>query len=387
MINQKSNCHNVEQRWLFFADTPLQMYNAALISSKLVKQGNHASLLVYDQFAQASELAEIYEKTSVFDEIEVVANCVIHEYRQQLIWQIKSRFGKKILAIKEILNTPYDHLAIACPSPETFEVFQRLRARNKKLRVSFYEDGTGSYNGAVFKTVYSFDKPPLIDENEPPRIHQIRAFVNKLHLKSFLYQPERLFLKNPKLLAPGINIPTSKIDPEQSFLGTLEAAFASEPLNLPPGKNIIVLDTARYQEPNPETNAIDSLLEQIVNLGASPFLRKHPRSVTSSRCAKDCQDLSGGFWELFCRKESATLSDALLMSIGSTAQLSPIIESGAKPYLMFLYKLAFSEADPLFKTYEYTVRIAQDCYDTDSDRILVPRTCKEAEEQIKDFIS
>ena len=387
MINQKSNCHNVEQRWLFFADTPLQMYNAALISSKLVKQGNHASLLVYDQFAQASELAEIYEKTGVFDEIEVVANCVIHEYRQQLIWQIKSRFGKKILAIKEILNTPYDHLAIACPSPETFEVFQRLRARNKKLRVSFYEDGTGSYNGAVFKTVYSFDKPPLIDENEPPRIHQIREIVNKLHLKSFLYRPERLFLKNPSLLAPEIDISTCQISPEQNFLDKLEAALATEPLSLPPAKNIIVLDTARYQEPNPETEAIDHLLEQIIELEINLFLRKHPRSVSESIYAKYCQDLSGGFWELFCQKEAATLSGALLISIGSTAQLSPIIEGNAKPYLMFLYKLAFSETNPLFKTYEYTVHIAQNCYGADSYRILVPRSPEEAKDQIRAFIS
>ena len=59
-------------RWLFFADTPLQMYNAALTASALIEQGDHASLLVYDQFAQASDLAIVYEKIGVFDEIEVV---------------------------------------------------------------------------------------------------------------------------------------------------------------------------------------------------------------------------------------------------------------------------------------------------------------------------
>ena len=337
-------------RWLFFADTPLQMYNAALTASALIEQGDHASLLVYDQFAQASDLAIVYEKIGVFDEIEVVPHHLIHEYRQQLIWQIGSRFGKKNLAIRMILDSSYDHLAIACPTPATFEVFQRLLARNKKLRVSFYEDGTGSYNGAVFKTVYSFDEPPLIDENEPPRIHQLRAIINTLRLKRFLYRPERLFLKNPSLLAPGIDISTCQINPEQNVLDKLEAAFAKEPLSLPPAKNIIVLDTARYQEPNPETEAIDHLLEQIIELEISPFLRKHPRSVTDSVYTNSCQDLSGGFWELFCHKEAAILSDDLLISIGSTAQLSPIIEGNAKPFLMFLYKLAFSETDSLFKT-------------------------------------
>ena len=53
-------------RWLFFADTPLQMYNAALTASALIEQGDHASLLVYDQFAQASNLAIVYEKIGVF---------------------------------------------------------------------------------------------------------------------------------------------------------------------------------------------------------------------------------------------------------------------------------------------------------------------------------
>ncbi len=375
------------ERWLFFADTPLQMYNAALTASALVGQGNHVSLLIYDQFAQASDLAIIYEKTEVFDKIEVVPNHPIHEYRQQLIWQISSCFGKKNLVVKTILDAPYDHLAIACPTPATFEVFQRLLAHNKKLRVSFYEDGTGSYNGAVFKTVYSFDKPPLIDENEPPRIHQLRAIVNTLHLKRFLYRPERLFLKNPGLLAPDINISTCQINPEKNFLDKLEAALAIEPLSLPPTKNIIVLDTVRYQEPNPETDAIDHLLDQVIRLEISPFLRKHPRSVIDSAYTKGCQDLSSGFWELFCQKEAATFSDALLISIGSTAQLSPIIEGNAKPYLMFLYKLAFSETDSLFKTYEYTVHIAQDCYGADSDRILVPRSLKEAKDQIRAFIS
>lgn len=374
------------EHWLFFADTPLQMYNAALVASKLVSQDDHASMLIYDQFTQATELAAVYERTEVFDAIEVVPNRPIHEYRQQLFWQISSHFGKKNLAIETILDSPYDHFAIACPTPATFEVFQRLRARNKKLRVSFYEDGTGSYNGAVFKTVYSFDKPPLIDENEPPRIHQIRAIINALHLKSFLYRPERLFLKNPTLLASGIDIPTQKIEPDQNFLDTLETALTIESLSLPSTKGIIVLDTARYQEPNPETETLDRLLEQAIHLGVSPFLRKHPRSVVDSLYIKDCQDLSGGFWELFCRKEAAKLSTSLLISIGSTAQLSPVIETDMKPYLMFLYKLAFSETDSLFKTYEYTVHVAQDCYGTDADRILVPSSFEEAREQIEEFL-
>ena len=68
----------------------------------------------------------------------------------------------------------------------------------------------------------------------------------------------------------------------KNVLDKLEAAFAKEPLSLPPAKNIIVLDTARYQEPNPETEAIDHLLEQLIELEISPFLRKHPRSVTDS---------------------------------------------------------------------------------------------------------
>ena len=386
MNERKSKHQNVEQRWLFFADTPLQIYNAALIASGLKEQGHRSALLVYDQFTQASDLAGTYEKTGVFEEIEVVPSCPIHEYRQQFMWQIGSRFGKEKLGIKTTLNIPYDHFAIACPTPATFEVFQRLRRCNEKLHVSYYEDGTGSYNGAVFTTAYSFDKPPLVDKDEPPRIHQIRTIINKLHLNSFLYQPEQLFLKNPELLAPGINIPISLIIPDEHFIDTLEAVFSSEALDLPPGKNIIVLDTARYQEPNPETNTIDSMLEQIVNLETSTFLREHPRSMANSPYAKDCQDLSGGFWELFCRKESSILSDALLISIGSTAQLSPIIESGAKPYLMFLYKLAFSETDPLFKSYEYTVRVAQACYGANSDRILVPKSLEEAQEHLRNYL-
>ena len=54
---------------------------------------------------------------------------------------------------------------------------------------------------------------------------------------------------------------------------------------------------------------------------------------------------------------------------------------------MFLYKLAFSETNPLFKTYEYTVQIAQNCYGANSDRILVPRSLEEAKDQIRTFIS
>ena len=72
------------------------MYNAALTASALIEQGVPCLLsLVYDQFAQASDLAIVYEKIGVFDEIEVVPHHPIHEYRQQLIWQIGSRFGEK----------------------------------------------------------------------------------------------------------------------------------------------------------------------------------------------------------------------------------------------------------------------------------------------------
>lgn len=383
-INTNERC--TMKCWLFFADTPLQMYNSALIASDLINEGNSAALCVYNQFSNAEELVSIYKKTNVFDKIEIVEPLPIHEYRQQFLWQIGAYLGIKKLDTRTILNERYDYFALACPTPATFEVLQRLRVRNKELRVSFYEDGTGSYNGEVFKTAYSFDFPPLPDKNEPPRIHTVRKWINALRLKRFLYSPERLYLKNPSLADSDISLPIEPLPTDSAFIAELTAILDNEALSLDQESNIIILDSTRCAEQNQETKCLDRAIEIIVGLDEKPLLRSHPRSIKESAFSSSCTAFDGGFWELFCRRESEALDKALLVSIGSSAQLSPIIEGNSKPYLMFLYKIAFTKDDALFGAYEHTASIALDSYGEDISRIFIPETLEEAKEQIESYL-
>lgn len=371
--------------WLFYADTPLQIYNATLLASSLKQSSVCIDLIVYDQFSEAKKLIESYKKLNIFDAIYLIEKIEAKEVRDYFIWEICACFGRKTIDFSQYISNSYNNFALACPTFATFELLTFLRKYNPSLNVVFYEDGTGSYNGNVFQQIYYFDKPPTKAVNTEWFVRTIRNIIVLPFFKKFQYSPSTLYLKRPELIQFPASIAVKPLLPSAECINQLLSDSSLNSSDIDSANNIIILDTPRISKYGitPETKAIDLAVRIIKKISSNRILfRAHPRSNIAPEWlhTTNCSDCSNGLWELICRTEEIITGESLLVSSSSTAQLSPVIEANKKPYLLFLYKLAFTPDQSGYSLGEAISRMACQAYLSDKNKILIPNSPKELEE-------
>ena len=326
-------------RWLFFADTPLQLYNSYLIASDISKNGEVADVLVYGQFSDAKSLASVYAQTNRFSTIYICEPQSCVDFKDLFLWQLSVCVGKNRLHLQGLPENSYDYYAIACPTPATFDILRTLRKKNPNVKTVFYEDGTGAYNGNIFRQPFYFDKPPDKSLRAVTYVRIIQSLFSIFPNKKILYSPSKLCLKRPELLQYQLTIPCAKIPIDPEAIQSLKRVLPPVNNVLPKKQKIIFLDVPRTARENTGANIIDHMIEIAQQLNTPCLLRTHPRSTFASSYSEKCIDFSTGSWELIC--QTPNIDNAILISVGSSAQLAPFIETGKKPFLVFLHRLVF----------------------------------------------
>lgn len=373
---------------LFFADTPLQLYNSFLLASS-GELGN-ASVLIYSQFNNAETLAEAYDRMHIFEQIIILDPINTKSYIQTFFWQLQATAGWHRLNLSELKNTYFDSFCLACPTPATMEVLRLLKRKNNDLTTYFYEDGTGTYNGNVFKQPFYFERPPAPELKSVNYINAIRKISSLQKKVKYHYKPKTIFVKRPNLMLFNPNIPCKKILIKKNKVNELEALLSS-PMPKLDEVRFLIFDVPRSKTEGFGANAIDAIISRCIKSSSGEnhssktcYLRNHPRSTERSPFASSCIDFSEGLWELTCQNND--LSNCLLISIGSTAQLAPYIESGKQPPLMLLYKIAFQENDQHYQLAEQVLNLIKHAYEKKySDLIYIPTTIEEALKIIDSF--
>lgn len=366
------------EQWLFFADTPLQLYNATLLASSLDPQEAKADLMVYNQFDNSDKLIGAYKSLGIFQEVIECPNQNIEAYRDNFLWSVKTVLGFKKIDFSQRGIRRYDYLALACPTPANFELLVALRKANKRLSVVMYEDGTGSYNGNVFQQPFYFDVPPIATPNEFWYTHCLRSFLSLRPFGRVRYDIEALYVKNPSMMQVAPSIPVKKLEGRPETIKKLAITLMPDMPRIPEEGAVIILDIPRTSKASPEEKAIDQTIEAIVQLGITPLLREHPRSVKKSIWAPKCHDFSQGFWELICQSDP-NIEKCTLIGIASTAQLAPLMEAGKKPSLLFLYEIAHQNGmeEGVYEQAQAMKRLAEKGYGKSKSAIRCPRSADE----------
>lgn len=367
---------------LFFADTPLQLYNSYLLATGALNQFS-SSVIVYKQFSNADSLIHSYENTNVFKDIFSVDQLNVHSYKEQFFWQLSVIGKKTFLNLSELNGISFDYFALACPTPASLETFLHLKRINKNLKTIFYEDGTGTYNGNVFRQPFYFEKPPAPTLKSVSYIDAIRRLSSLNSQFPWRYNPIAIYVKKPQLLSYPPSIPcrsfkislpaTHKLSAKTSFGNYLKIK----------DRSCLFFDIPRSSTEGFGADTIDAVLECCLSKGKTCYLRNHPRSTESSHHSNDCIDFSNGLWELLCQENNFERS--LLISIGSTAQLAPFIEADQKPALLFLYKIAFQKSDNHYRLGEEVHSLAIKAYGCKASNIHAPETIDQAIGIINDF--
>ena len=360
------------ERWLVFADTPLQVSNSLHILYGIASNAK-VDLMIYPQFEGAVELAKRTECQGVFDEVIVLDFEEPKSFLHTNLQMVGEYFGHRKRDFGFLEKRSYERLFIACPTVVSYEVAIALKDINPALEVLFYEDGTGSYSGNVFRgSSYPDDAPRGV-----VNVHWYWRLLKRLSRAFGLdgrYRATAIYVKVPDLVDYDppfqiLQLPTKETPPELQ-----KALFGDADSSMFDGLRVVFLDTPRDAAIDVEAAAaIDACLKESLDMGVPCAIRNHPRSTTSSELAGTCRVVDGGMWEFV----SAYLDDGcILAGLGSSAQLAPKIENGNEQPLLFLHRLAYKEQSLSYKKAEKVLKIARSAYDN-NNLILAPKSYDE----------
>lgn len=371
-------------RWLFVVSTPFQLYYAATIVLEKLDTNDQAELLLTPQFPSAFQLAKQFQEEKIFEAIHI---CPV-EFNTYSLYkiQLKAYFGKSGFCPKSLLNKHFDYYALSMPAYPNSGVYFALRKANKDLKVIFFEDGTGTYTGEIFRNATYLGIIPKGVQRPSKRARIYRAIFGVLPKKLNTYSPAKILVRQPEAIYFQSPFPVEQVTIQEKNLSRIHSCFGT-PSSLPQDIHAIILDPARTtNESINELDYLDSLIGQLASRGVKVALKEHPRTTNPSKQKEYCFQIPNDLWELYCRHNS--LTDKLLIGIGSSAQLTPVLENSEKPPLLFLYKLFIKRNSETYSNYETIVEIAKRMYEQDAEKlILVPRTAEEATTLVSSFIA
>lgn len=366
-------------RWLLFADTPLQVYNSIKLRFGNIPKDDVVDLVVLDQFSAAREYVE---KLRVLNGAFVSCKVIPNGFAASTSMDARKRLLKSYLGVRSnrfqsfLEPVDYTYFGFACPTYMTFEIYSCLREQNMNIRAVLYEDGTGSYNGNIFRRLAYLDALPEGAPANRKEVELLKRLLSLLPKSKTRYSLKEMFVNKPDLLRykPPVN--------SSSMVKTKRASDLSNDvfgpcLPEPIKGSVVVLDVLRVgDETTMGADAIDQLVLAASSRAKKIYFRAHPRSTSVSKYYNLCEDYSGGLWELSCCQ--ITHEDFVLIGMGSSAQLSPYLEAGLMPYLVFLHRMYFEEGSPDYVAREQTMLMASKTYGSNSERIFAPSSLDEA---------
>lgn len=372
------------RRWLFFATTPVQVVNAIAIARQLADEDDVSSwLLVNAIFDDVGEHVGLARRSGAFREVGVV--CLTHPV---------SRLRRRMRTVRICLGpirrdffptwlfeTRFDRFAVASLPVSACEVSGIVSKCNRDVKMVFFEDGSGTYDGNVF-TIGAFDA----FFGEPPHgaVAPAGASALKRRVKGLLYGRRcdldiaQVWVKRPDLLAWESPWPVMRfsLDAVLDVEGACALAPRLEPLGAG-AANIIILEPPRGTSSIVSAGPVDAVMSALGEVGL-PFMRRaHPSSVRIPSLPECATDVSGGSWELICHRNS--LEDAVLVSMGSSSMLSPLVECGKRPHLVFLHRMLPCDTSMNLAQQEKFMSVAARAYgDVARERLHAPETLDEA---------
>ena len=345
-------------------DTAYQLYNAIRI--KMIDYKNDSmDLFVVNQFFQAEVLSERVIKEKIFNNVYILpnGNKEGNYYRRDIDFY-NSKIKEIVLPqrlLQEWTNTKlfFDDYDILF-----FSLFMRthimLRMLNPKAKVYFFDDGTGSYNGAIFPYGFKLHKLSFTLQHG---LHKLDLNVNTIYLN----YPEMATYKDIKI---------AKIKDDFSITPLLKAVFDPENIGseVYKGKKFVYLtepnDTNIYNYLDKENKVIDILDCYTCNT----VIRPHPRlNKTEYENTHIIVDTSQLLWEYLIK--SMCIENIVLISDYSTAQITPKLLFGEEPYLIFLF-LIMGYDKSFTDLWMLDVQKIKSVYKTPS-KIFVPNTIDE----------
>ena len=360
---------------LFYCDTPFQVLNILNMHLHRVLGEDPAmdtsTILIVNQFSSANSIAERIKNEELFDEIILLEK---EKRKDQKNGYLKiagiagdTLFPKKLLkqqtqGIFRFKKNQYD-VIVASFFTHTVGA---LRTLNPTAKFFMVDDGAGSYFGDIIKGSRSEGYLKLL------------KLVNK---GNQVEKPLALYVNCVEACGSEL---TDRILPlpelTEEFLRLAFRVFNIKE-KLPEYRQPIIWLSQASKAPY-FNKTLEQMNHILMKYKDDIIVRLHPREADKPIYQPYATDKEGNMWELQLSRIS--LEDKLLVSIQSTAMLTPKLLFGQEPWLLFGYKLirpAHDSGDVFSKIVSH-LRMAY----TNKERIWVPDTWEEFEECILSFL-
>ena len=341
---------------LFICETPLHVFNSLIVKNLYFSDCNNV-FLINEDFKGAKTIIKKIKKETIDDAL----GFSYHNFKslsvkkRKLLELVNPKRAIDILTEdpKPLSTCNYDIIFFATVTPVVSAVY----SYNKKAKIGYLEDGTGTYRDKLGYFTFSY-------------IRKLTNLLNYRKCKAFY--PDSIYVSNPKLLNTKYECTIKKAnynDLSYELKDKISNIFSYKIDLLYKSENIIFLDQADL---NDEHNLnidfqIKNLIYEISQ--GKAICRKHPRQALEDTSNLQI-DLNMNLWELVCA--NCINSDKVLISRFSTAQLSPKLIYSQEPFLVFTYKLydGFTGKEQEYSIEKF-INIVRNLY-VDDCKIFVP---------------
>lgn len=306
---------------LFLCCTPYHLFNAINLTKQLHKK-DEVDLFIFEHFNNAQLYANKIKASSIFSQIKC-----IKDRPEQRIRILKYSFSKSILFdtlkyYNQVEVKEYDHIYTS-HKWEFFKVYlHKVYKKNKKVRVSYVEDGVETYVTQLDFQLSKIDKIRKTDKLIYDRLQDI-----------YMYQPTTMIYKEKKELLKILPTPTEEV------ILCLEDIFGDVGKEVKKylNKSIIYFDQP-IEELDIGLSRKNTLELLLKNLSQEEFgVKVHPRKNNFNYKDYKIDTIEASMlpWEVTCNG----LKNTVLMTLCSGAVITPIFLYKNNNIVILLYRL------------------------------------------------
>lgn len=314
---------------LYFSDTPTQVVNATNLAYQL---GHQADLIVYDQFDQAVKYAALLRGKGPFENLWILPK--MHELSNwQRRFDLYSVWGSPGGITIPIPFDDYEYFALACPTRVSNRIFAQLPNGTQTL---YFEDGTGTYTGNVFREL---SYPRMLPDGVPRREWHVEAqrLLLSCLTKRYNVQPSAMYAYRPEVISCKYPWPIKRLDYDSRAIDifTVEHLLKAAEEFAEKNATVLLFDAPRVAQSDIERmHELAALNDWMEKNGLQFYVKAHPRTKNADLLYENIRLFPDVNWELF--SYYVDISDWLLIGQCSSAMLTPRLQFGKRPELLFL---------------------------------------------------